>query len=211
MGVLLVCVGKERSLMGNNHSHSKKHATRGVCNNPVTCSSKSLQCVLSNYNSGIPEYRVKYYVREILKAVSDLHAKDKALLNLSLESIFVDLQNKKVKLFHEGSSKSPRENTKPENSLKNSQYLSPEVARGKSDSLDGKKADIWAVGVIMYTLLVSKLPLDCGKHFSASNCSFELEKPLSQEGQAFLQRLIEPSPEKRADALELLKDPWLNS
>lgn len=183
---------------------------------------KDLGKVLQNYSAGMPEYRVKYYVREILQALQILHSHDIAHLDLKLENIFVEDQGRRVKLIDFGfAAKTTKHNFQLEQKEEvmmqifrgSLRYVCPEVAAYQP--CDAKKADVWAVGVITYALLSSNFPFlaPTPKELFPIIRSgvYTPLKNLSRQGQTFLDRMLAVDPAERATVDELLRDTWLSS
>ena len=72
-------------------------------------------------------------------------------------------------------------------------YACPEVIRG--EKYDGRKADVWSCGVILYALLVGALPFD------DDNLKQLLEK--IKKGNFLIPRMIEIDPNKRFTVISL--------
>lgn len=78
-------------------------------------------------------------------------------------------------------------------------YACPEVIRG--EKYDGRKADVWSCGVILYALLVGALPFDDEnlKHLleKIKKGNFTIPSYVPQECQELLRKMIEIDPNKR--------------
>ena len=92
-------------------------------------------------------------------------------------------------------------------------YIAPEVLKKKYD----EKCDIWSCGVILYILLCGYPPFS-GKtddkimeKVAKGHYDFNSEEwdTISKEAKAFIKRMLEFDPAKRANSLECLNDPWL--
>ena len=93
-------------------------------------------------------------------------------------------------------------------------YAAPEVMLKRGH---GKPVDMWSLGVITYTLLCGYSP------FRSENLQDLIEecrhgriifherywKDVSPDAKAFILRLLQPDPDKRATSEEALKDIWL--
>ena len=103
-------------------------------------------------------------------------------------------------------------------------YVAPEVLDG--EAYDGYKSDMWAVGVVLYTMCVGQYPFDYGYHggVGPSNpknnallmqrllaAKYETPDYMSPPLLALLAKLIQPDVSKRYTAEEALKDPWVLS
>ncbi|KAM4630275.1 tribbles homolog 1 [Polymixia lowei] len=92
-------------------------------------------------------------------------------------------------------------------------YVSPEILSG-SAPYSGKMADIWSLGVMLYTMLVGRYPFhdpDPATLFSKirrGQCC--LPEGLSPKAKCLLQSLLRKEPWERLTATELLAHPWFH-
>jgi len=95
-------------------------------------------------------------------------------------------------------------------------YVAPEVLLRKGY---GKSVDLWAIGVITYTLLCGYQPFqgdDEAEMLSQiTNAHVEFHdrywRNISQEAKTFIRQLMNADPAKRLTAAEALKSPWITS
>ena len=104
------------------------------------------------------ENEVKKIFKQIVQSVSYMHSRNVAHRDLKLENVLIDRNTKQTKLIDFGLStavdsiaeeKLPYAGGTPE-------YMSPQVASKKDHFAD--KADIWALGVVLFILVTGKLP-----------------------------------------------------
>lgn len=92
-------------------------------------------------------------------------------------------------------------------------YVSPEILSG-SAPYSGKMADMWSLGVMLYTMLVGRYPFhdpDPATLFSKirrGQCC--LPEGLSPKAKCLLQSLLRKEPCERLTATELLAHPWFH-
>ncbi|GLD73282.1 tribbles homolog 1-like protein [Lates japonicus] len=92
-------------------------------------------------------------------------------------------------------------------------YVSPEILSG-SAPYSGKMADMWSLGVMLYTMLVGRYPFhdpDPATLFSKirrGQCC--LPEGLSPKAKCLLQSLLRKEPWERLTATELLAHPWFH-
>ncbi|XP_010863086.2 tribbles homolog 1 [Esox lucius] len=90
-------------------------------------------------------------------------------------------------------------------------YVSPEILNGPG-SYSGKQADIWSLGVMLYTMLVGRYPFhdpDPAALFSKirrGQCC--LPEDLSPRAKCLLRSLLRKDPWDRLTAAEVLIHPW---
>jgi len=92
-----------------------------------------------------------------------------------------------------------------------SSYMSPEIVRKQEYS--GFKADIWALGVVLYVMLTGRFPfkaktekelfgrIQMGQFLPPMQINFDAKRLLT--------RMLSLEPTKRPSASEILRDPWL--
>ena len=91
--------------------------------------------------------------------------------------------------------------------------MAPEVIEGNYD----EKCDMWSVGCILYTMLTGYPPFNgtSGAEIIAkvSRGKFSVELledyEISEEGIALIERLLDPNPNFRPSALDIMNDPWI--
>ncbi|XP_008420187.1 tribbles homolog 1 [Poecilia reticulata] len=92
-------------------------------------------------------------------------------------------------------------------------YVSPEILSG-STPYSGRMADMWSLGVMLYTMLVGRYPFhdpDPATLFSKirrGHCC--LPEGLSPKAKCLLQSLLRKEPSERLTAAELLAHPWFH-
>ncbi|XP_055049851.1 serine/threonine-protein kinase BRSK1 isoform X5 [Misgurnus anguillicaudatus] len=89
-------------------------------------------------------------------------------------------------------------------------YACPEVIRG--EKYDGRRADVWSCGVILFALLVGALPFDHDNLRQllekVKSGVFHMPHFIPPDCQALLRGMIEVNPEKRLTLEEIQKHPW---
>ena len=101
------------------------------------------------------------------------------------------------------------------------EYAAPEILQGKE--YDGKKTDTWALGIILYALLVGYLPFryDVRKQEKVSQLFYRIVKAevkwptddlseISSEAKFVVSRILERNPEKRIHINDIEHLPWFN-
>ncbi|TPP56363.1 BRSK1, partial [Fasciola gigantica] len=92
-------------------------------------------------------------------------------------------------------------------------YACPEVIRG--EKYDGRMADVWSCGVILYALLVGALPFDDDNLRNllekVKKGVFHIPPFVSPDCQSLLRSMIEVDPRKRITLKEVLEHKWVTS
>jgi MAP/microtubule affinity-regulating kinase len=123
------------------------------------CEGKSLYHIVKKSQEkaveGVSEVRVKNIFRQLLTAVAYMHENDIAHRDLKLDNILVD-GNDLVKLIDFGFATKCVINEKLSFFCGTPHYMDPDLAMKKH--YFGQAADVWALGVILFTLLSGKMP-----------------------------------------------------
>lgn len=84
-------------------------------------------------------------------------------------------------------------------------YAPPEVVRGEPH--DGPPQDMWAMGVLLYTLCFKESPFHSVSEIL--ECKLRIPFEPTKEIVETIQRLLDPDPRKRMTAAELASLPWI--
>ncbi len=92
-------------------------------------------------------------------------------------------------------------------------YVAPEVLSDKG--YDGRAADVWSIGVILYVLLAGFLPFD-EPHMSAlfrkiQKADFTYPSWFTSEVRGLLDAILVPDPAKRLTLSGIMDHPWFNA
>jgi len=92
-------------------------------------------------------------------------------------------------------------------------YVSPEILRSHA-RYSGRAADIWSLGVILYTMLVGRYPFNDSEHVSLfakiSRGHFVVPECLSSRAKCLIRSLLRREPSERLSAADVLLHPWLS-
>ncbi|XP_066601191.1 serine/threonine-protein kinase BRSK2 isoform X2 [Prorops nasuta] len=152
------------------------------------------------------------FFRQIISALDFCHSHSICHRDLKPENLLLDEKNN-IKIADFGMASLQPAGSMLETSCGSPHYACPEVIRG--EKYDGRKADVWSCGVILYALLVGALPFD------DDNLRKLLEKVkrgvfyiphfVPPECQNLLRGMIEVDPEKRLTLAEINKHMWVTA
>uniref|UniRef100_A0A1A7XPR4 Tribbles homolog 1 n=1 Tax=Iconisemion striatum TaxID=60296 RepID=A0A1A7XPR4_9TELE len=153
---------------------------------------------------------------QVAQAVAHCHQKGIVLGDLKLRKfVFADEKRTQVRL--EGLEDCRVLENPEDDSMSDTHgcpaYVSPEILSG-STPYSGKMADMWSLGVMLYTMLVGRYPFhdpDPATLFSKirrGQCC--LPEGLSPKAKCLLQSLLRKEPSERLTATELLAHPWFH-
>ncbi|XP_056629651.1 maternal embryonic leucine zipper kinase-like [Diorhabda sublineata] len=160
----------------------------------------------------LTETESRVFFRQIVSAVAYLHSLGYAHRDLKPENILLDSQQK-LKLIDFGLC------AKPEGGMENPlftscgspTYAAPELVQGKQYL--GTEVDVWAMGVLLYTLLVGALPFDDLNIDSLYRkiLTGKYEEPtfLSSASLRLIKSMLQVDPKKRITIKSLISHPWL--
>lgn len=93
-------------------------------------------------------------------------------------------------------------------------YISPEALGGEG-RYSGKAADVWSLGVVLYTILVGRYPFNDTKPSSLFSkirlCKFSLPDSLSPKAKCLIRNILRWDPSERLTPREILDHPWFSS
>lgn len=145
----------------------------------------------------LPEDQAMEFFRQIVLASEYLHSHGICHRDLKPENILLD-SNNRVKVADFGFARWVTKMT--DTSCGSPHYAAPEVIKGVP--YDGRRADIWSMGVILYALLAGYLPFDEPTMrellHKIRKGEFEIPKEFSREATDLIKKMLVVQIEKRA-------------
>ncbi|TMS37184.1 hypothetical protein L596_004164 [Steinernema carpocapsae] len=150
------------------------------------------------------------FFRQIISALDFCHAHNICHRDLKPENLLLDERNN-IKVADFGMASLQVEGSMLETSCGSPHYACPEVIRG--EKYDGRKADVWSCGVILYALLVGALPFDDDNLRNllekVKKGVFHIPHFVPSDCQNLLRSMIEVDPHKRFSLSDVFKHPWV--
>ncbi|XP_070573479.1 serine/threonine-protein kinase BRSK2-like [Ptychodera flava] len=149
------------------------------------------------------------FFRQIISAIDFCHKHSICHRDLKPENLLLDDKNN-IRVADFGMASLQVEGSMLETSCGSPHYACPEVIKG--EKYDGRRADIWSSGVILYALLVGALPFDDDNLRNllekVKRGVFHIPHFVPPECQHLLRGLIEINPSKRFTIEQITKHPW---
>ena len=180
------------------------------------------------YGTSFPEKIIQHILRQMVEAVAFLHSKNIVHRDLKSENILIhfnseeaknniDILNSELKLIDFGTATHKINNTIIGSPLTMDPLILKMITNGRKEDQEklpyDEKIDIWSLGIISYQLFTGSYPFISGNYHDLMN---EIEKGdiiipinISAEAISFLLRMLQYSSEKRFNAAELLKHPFI--
>lgn len=159
----------------------------------------------------LPETEVKYLFRQIVNGIAYCHEQFIVHGDIKLENIILSCK-KEVKIIDFGFSTSIFGNVKSKLFCGTPSFMAPEILRRKE--YEGRPADIWALGIVLYTLLCSCFPFRSSSReelfSSIISGIFKIPSHVSDKAQTLLKKMLSIDPNERPTASAILNDPWLS-
>ncbi|XP_052827895.1 serine/threonine-protein kinase BRSK2 isoform X10 [Octopus bimaculoides] len=152
------------------------------------------------------------FFRQIISALDFCHSHNICHRDLKPENLLLDEKNN-IRVADFGMASLQVEGSMLETSCGSPHYACPEVIRG--EKYDGRKADVWSCGVILYALLVGALPFDDDNLRNllekVKKGVFHIPHFVPPDCQNLLRGMIEVDPEKRLTLEEIHRHPWVTA
>jgi 5'-AMP-activated protein kinase catalytic alpha subunit len=152
------------------------------------------------------------FFQQALSGLEYLHSIGIAHRDLKPENLLLD-HHKNIKIADFGLSNYYAQGARLNTACGSPCYAAPEKIAGKP--YDAAKADLWSMGVILYTMLVGALPFDdpnthkLYKKIAAGH--FYMPDYLSEHGKDLLLSMIHTNPTTRASFAKLKSHPWYST
>lgn len=160
-------------------------------------------------NGKMPEDKARKFFQQIVCAVEYCHRHKIVHRDLKPENLLLDEQLN-VKIADFGLSNIMTDGNFLKTSCGSPNYAAPEVISGKLYA--GPEVDVWSCGVILYVLLVGRLPFDdeyipaLFKKIASGN--FYVPSYLSAGAVRLIKRMLQVNPVNRITVPEIRQDSW---
>lgn len=175
----------------------------------------------------VDEEEARWYFQQIMIALDYLHRKEIASRDMKLQNVLMcgePHERPLLKVTGFGHAKHERFHSAPASLVGTAEYLSPEVIQsaGKK-AYNGRAADVWAMGVILFRLVAGKYPFERDCDRSQPHCMHSLAKrvcnaeyylpsdvEIAPEFEDLLRGMLEPDNTKRMSVKAILQHPWFS-
>ncbi|XP_054719841.1 serine/threonine kinase SAD-1-like [Uloborus diversus] len=152
------------------------------------------------------------FFRQIISALDFCHSHCICHRDLKPENLLLDDKNN-IRIADFGMASLQMEGAMLETSCGSPHYACPEVIRG--EKYDGRRADVWSCGVILYALLVGALPFDDDNLRQllekVKRGVFHIPHFVPPECQELLRAMIQVCPNKRMALVDVTKHSWVTA
>ncbi|XP_051925327.1 serine/threonine-protein kinase BRSK2 isoform X1 [Hippocampus zosterae] len=149
------------------------------------------------------------FFRQIISALDFCHSHSICHRDLKPENLLLDEKNN-IRIADFGMASLQVGDSLLETSCGSPHYACPEVIRG--EKYDGRRADVWSCGVILFALLVGALPFDHDNLRQllekVKSGVFHMPHFIPPDCQSLLKGMIEVNPEKRLTLETIQKHAW---
>eukprot|EP00210_Caulerpa_lentillifera_P004255 g4059.t1 len=165
----------------------------------------------------------RWMFQQIIFGVDYCHRRGVANRDIKLENVLLKSGARRplVKLCDFGYSKHEDWDSAPKSRVGTPDYMSPEIFHSKNGAYDGKKADLWSCGVVLYTMVVGQYPFSRKEDQNLPaelqhqvvlqrvvKGNYSLPGYLSEECTDLIQRLLDPDPQTRITIPEIIHHSW---
>lgn len=151
------------------------------------------------------EYEAKYIYFQIVAALNHMHSRGIVHRDIKDENIIVD-KDYFVKLIDFGSAAWVKDG--PFGVFVGTiDYAAPEVLNGQP--YDGKSQDVWAMGILLYTLIFKENPFCSVDEILDGGVKFPQYSDVSPACMELIRKILITDINKRPTMQDIMNDPWL--
>ncbi|KAK9764265.1 hypothetical protein K7432_008374 [Basidiobolus ranarum] len=160
--------------------------------------------------------KIQQVFSQLVFAVEHLHDRNICHRDLKLENVLIqeDHDNLTVKLSDLGLAEYVSDISYLSSRCGTEEYCAPEILLGQST--DGVKADIWSLGIILFTMVAGHLPFNLEPNESRrafyariNRAEYECPSKVSEEAHDLISKLLQSQPSQRATIDDIKKHQWL--
>lgn len=175
------------------------------------CPRKSLVHLLKQRGGQLPETEVAVLMRQLAEGVRYTHSQGVIHRDLKLGNMLLD-EHMELKIADFGLAARVADEPPRQAVCGTPNYLAPEVLRMEGH---GFAADVWAMGCIMYALLVGRPPFETSTlaetYQRILRGTYTLPSGLSDSARNLLVALLQSEPQGRPSLSEVLEHPFLRT
>ena len=152
----------------------------------------------------LKEIEVQYYITQLIQALIHLHDSNIVHRDLKLGNIFLT-GKMELKLGDFGLAKKLSfRDEKISEMVGTPAYMAPEILENKGYSLE---VDIWSLGVIMYYLIIGKLPFNKQNQEDIKRVSYTFPKKaiISRAAKSLIEQILVKDPKERPSLKQILR------
>ncbi|KAI8824266.1 kinase-like domain-containing protein [Fimicolochytrium jonesii] len=175
--------------------------------------------LMTAHPASLTEAFIKRIFSEMCSAVAHLHRNNICHRDIKIENILVD-SDTGVKLTDFGLATRFTPGVLLTDRCGSEEYVAPEVI--KALPYDGRKTDVWALGIILFALLTGELPFNVRPGSTLRSMFHRIatgsykfpppqpgRPPVSDLAKDLIRKILTTNPVKRPSVEEVLSHPWL--
>ena len=159
----------------------------------------------------LTEYKSSQLFRQLISCLEYIHKLGVVHRDIKPENILLTKNKKSLKLVDFGLSNTYEEGELIKTACGSPCYAAPEMISGKE--YEGFYSDLWSSGVVLYCMLVGKLPFDDEDikklYHNIKLANYTMPNFLSNYAQDILRRILVPNPKRRIKLDDLKRHPFL--
>jgi MAP/microtubule affinity-regulating kinase len=160
----------------------------------------------------LTEAEAKRLFRQMLLGIQQCHLNEVAHRDLKLENLLLD-EHFNIRIIDFGFATCQPGGKKAKLFCGTPSYMAPEIVSKKEYS--GQPADVWALGVLLFTMLTGKLPFrgmsNADLYRKIQRGMFSVPAEVSSEPKLIIQRMLATDPALRPTVTAVLKTNWVES
>ncbi|KAI0091680.1 kinase-like domain-containing protein [Irpex rosettiformis] len=163
----------------------------------------------------LPKIEALSLFQQIMTALHYCHTLNIAHRDLKPENILLDKNKNLVKIADFGMAVWQGKTDLLQTACGSPHYAAPEVIDSAAKPYNGTASDVWSCGVILYALLIGRLPFDdedIGPLLEKVRLGkYTLPPGMDPQAKDLISKMLQRDPEKRITVSEILKHPFYKS